>query len=241
MLVGVVAIATGVVFPERGEWIFIVGFGHTELAAICLFYLFYEIGGLNGFAGLRRYRHNKFCAIIANALHYFMLVFIDESGDTGRKIDQGSSRYFVVSLVLFEENDEALSCDQRIALLRKEWRVPEMYEFKFSRMNREQRETFLHAVLPYSFIYFSIVINKDPAKLRGDGFFIKESFYKYACFLVFENAKPYLRDATVIIDGSGTREFKNQLQSYLKRNTASIPCGNAALDCDSSRRCQFRC
>lgn len=151
-----------------------------------------------------------------------MLVFIDESGDTGRKIDQGSSRYFVVSLVLFEENDEAMACDQRIALLRKEWHVPEMYEFKFSRMNREQRETFLQAVLPYSFVYFSIVINKDPTKLHGDGFFIKESFYKYACFLVFENAKPYLRDATVVIDGSGTREFKNQLQTYLKKKTGGL-------------------
>jgi len=35
--------------------------------------------------------------------------------------------------------------------------------------------------------------------------------------LVFENAKPYLRDAVIIIDGSGSRNFRMQLQRYLKR------------------------
>jgi hypothetical protein len=36
-----------------------------------------------------------------------MLAFIDESGDSGLKIDDGSSKYFVVSLVVFEEPKEA--------------------------------------------------------------------------------------------------------------------------------------
>lgn len=151
-----------------------------------------------------------------------MLVFIDESGDTGRKIEKGSSKYFVVILVLFEDHEEAIACDQRIAILRREMHLPDVFEFKFSKMRREQREMFLKAVLPFSFFYFGIVINKEPRKLYGEGFQIKESFYKYACSLVFENAKPYLKDATVVIDGSGSREFKRQLQSYLKRKTSGL-------------------
>lgn len=151
-----------------------------------------------------------------------MLVFIDESGDTGRKIEKGSSKYFVIVLVTFEDNDEAIACDQRITLLRKELRLPESYEFKFSKLRREQREAFLKAVIPYSFFYFGVVINKDPKKLYGEGFNVKESFYKYACSLVFENAKPYLKDATVVIDGSGSREFKKQFQAYLKKKVGSL-------------------
>ncbi|HEY5298533.1 MAG TPA: DUF3800 domain-containing protein [Verrucomicrobiae bacterium] len=61
------------------------------------------------------------------------------------------------------------------------------------------------------------MINKR--KLTSEGFKFKESFYKYACGLVFENAKPYLNDATVVIDGSGSREFRRQLGSYLRRRT----------------------
>ena len=49
-----------------------------------------------------------------------MLIFIDESGDPGLKIDAGSSRYFVIALVAFDDHDEALAVDDRISLLRKE-------------------------------------------------------------------------------------------------------------------------
>lgn len=125
-----------------------------------------------------------------------MLVFIDESGDSGLKVDQGSSRFFVVTLVMFEDNEEAVACDQRIQLVRR---------------------AFLNAVSPYNFFYYGIVINKDLSKLWGEGFRNKSSFYKYACGLVFENAKERLRDAVVVIDRSGSLEFKNQLAKYLRR------------------------
>ena len=72
----------------------------------------------------------------------------------------------------------------------------------------------MEAISPYSFLYFGIVINKK--KLFGKGFQFKESFYKYTCQLVFENAKPYLNSAIVTIDGSGSRDFRLQLQKYLK-------------------------
>jgi hypothetical protein len=49
-----------------------------------------------------------------------MLVFIDESGDPGLKPDSGSSDYFIVTLVVFEDNDEALATDHRIECLKKE-------------------------------------------------------------------------------------------------------------------------
>jgi len=148
-----------------------------------------------------------------------MLVFIDESGDTGLKVKKGSSRYFVVALVTFEDNEEAIGCDQRIQLLKRELRLPKVFEFKFRKLRKDQRIKFLEAVLPYSFFYFGIVINKE--RLYGEGFKIKESFYKYTCSLVFENAKPYLKDAIVIIDGTGSREFKRELKTYLRKKVGT--------------------
>lgn len=150
-----------------------------------------------------------------------MLVFIDESGDTGLKIEKGSSRYFVIALVSFEESDEALACDQRIGLLKRELKLSEEFEFKFSKLRKDQRIKFFEAALPYTFFYFGIVINKDRDKLYGGGFKIKESFYKYACSLVFENAKPYLKEATIIIDGSGSRQFKQEFKTYLRKKVGT--------------------
>lgn len=144
-----------------------------------------------------------------------MLVFVDESGDPGLKLDGGSTAYFIVTIVVFEDHDEAQAADQRITLLRRELDLSEKFEFHFSKCHQELRERFLAAVVPYDFLYLGIVINK--ALLYGPGFQYRESFYKYVCGLVFENAKPYLDEAIVIFDGSGSKDFRRQLERYLKR------------------------
>ncbi|MDO5561576.1 MAG: DUF3800 domain-containing protein [bacterium] len=144
-----------------------------------------------------------------------MLVFIDESGDTGRKIAQGSSRYFVVSMVIFEDNHEAELCDQRIELLKHELNREKSFEFHFQNNSKKLRLAFLEAISCYNFSYFAVVIDKDPNKLYGPGFDSKDSFYKYACNMVFTNARPYLNQATVILDRSGSVNFRIGLRHYL--------------------------
>lgn len=148
-----------------------------------------------------------------------MLVFIDESGDAGLKLDKGSSRLFTVVLVVFEETEEAEKTDKRIDLLRSELGLHPQFEFHFNGMNHRLRRTFLETVSTGGFFYYGIVINKT--KLTGPGFRFKESFYKYACSLVFENAKPRLSDATIVIDGSGSKDFQRQLGTYLRKKTAT--------------------
>lgn len=149
-----------------------------------------------------------------------MLVFIDESGDSGLNISNGSSRFFTIGFVVFEENEEAEAYDKRIELLKRElgWdSIRGKGEFHFKRNSDEIRKTFLEAVARYNFFYYGFVINKDPKKLWGEGFKNKDSFYKYACGLVFENAKDKLHKATVVIDKSGNLEFRNKLALYLRR------------------------
>lgn len=143
-----------------------------------------------------------------------MLIFIDESGDSGLKIEKGASKYFTIVLVVFEDNEEAIACDQRIELLKRELGWNKQSEFHFKNNSERVREAFLKAVSPYNFFYYGIVLNKE--KLWGDGFKDKRSFYKYACGLIFENAKEKLDNAIIVIDESGTTDFRQQLQKYLK-------------------------
>ncbi len=157
--------------------------------------------------------------MLCSDLHKIMLVFIDESGDPGLRILQGASPYFVVSLVIFEEHNDAVACDKRIEELRHEIGWSPNSEFHFRRNSNRVREVFLKTVEPFGFFYYGIVINKT--KLYGDGFNKKESFYKYACRLVFENAKEKLYDSTVVIDRSGSDEFRSQLIRYPKRHMNS--------------------
>jgi hypothetical protein len=103
---------------------------------------------LNFFSGVISYNKN-------------MLVFIDESGDSGLKLDSGSSRYFTVSLVVFENHDEATACDQRIELLKRELGWKSDSEFHFKKNSHRIREEFLKAVVCYDFFYYGIIINKN--------------------------------------------------------------------------------
>ena len=145
-----------------------------------------------------------------------MLVFIDESGDPGWKIKRGSSRFFIISLVIFNDQREALNCDRRINLLRKKLGWNANGEFHFKRNSNKVRRMFLTEVARDVFFYYGIIINKDPIKLWGDGFKNKQSFYKYACNLVFQNAQSQLEDSVVVIDESGNLAFKRQLAKYLR-------------------------
>lgn len=131
------------------------------------------------------------------------------------KLGSGSSELFTVAMVVFEDNDEAQAADDRISLLRRELGQPHDFEFHFCKNSNRVREAFFNAVIPYEFFYYGFVINKEC--LYSPSFQCKNTFYKYVCSLVFENAKPILDDAIVKIDGSGDRGFRRSLATYLKR------------------------
>jgi hypothetical protein len=116
--------------------------------------------------------------------------------------------------VIFEENEAAEDCDAQIEALRQHLFNGAHREFHFNKLSDRFREEFFQAVARHDFFHISFALNK--AKLSGPGFNYKESFYKYTAKLLFENAKPYLRDASVVIDRSGNREFRQQLEKYLK-------------------------
>lgn len=153
-----------------------------------------------------------------------MLVFVDEAGDVGFKFSKGSSRLFIVTMTLFDDHQEAELCDLRIELLRKELRLPMQFEFHFNQNSPEIRQAFLHAVAPYKFSYFAIVVDKE--EFIRNNKTSAEAFYQQACGLVFENAKPHLTEAAVVIDGSRSIYFKQNLQRYLK---AKINSPSAAI------------
>ena len=144
-----------------------------------------------------------------------MLVFIDESGDSGLGESRSSSKNLIITLVLFEDRREAQRVDDRIAQLRRELNLQPHFEFHFSKLKQEWREHFLRAMGVFDFSYFSIILDKQSLKQRG--YTTPTDLYRYACHLVFQAAKPCLRDATVVIDGSGTQKFQRDIATHLRQ------------------------
>ena len=105
-----------------------------------------------------------------------MLVFVDESGDSGMKGKPGSSALFVMAAVIFEDPEDGNVCDKIIDGLRAQCFKNGEGEFHFTKCCDAHRETFLSTVAGADFFYLAFVLNK--AKLYGPGFAYKESFYK---------------------------------------------------------------
>lgn len=146
-----------------------------------------------------------------------MLVFIDESGDSGFKLDKGSTPVFAVALAAFGSTEEAARCDSIIRDALKTLRVKP--EFKFSKAHGKVRDAFFEAVIGCDFRVRALVVEKElirSGRLRTN----KEEFYQFFVKTMLRFDDGLLRDARVVIDGSGERTFRRDLKNHLVRHAA---------------------
>ena len=140
-----------------------------------------------------------------------MFVYLDESGDTGWKFARGSSRYFVVTLLLVETPEPFYRVlDQ----LRQALRFSSGEEFKFSKSSVAVREQFLRTIDPLAFQVRALIVDKQAltqAVLQND-----EPFYSYLVQLALNHE--LISGATLILDESFRgRRPQEGLQTYLRR------------------------
>lgn len=145
-----------------------------------------------------------------------MLVFIDESGDAGFKLDKGSSNVFAVAMVIIDDHEQAKQMSLSLEALRNEWAG--VREFKFSKASADLRDQFFGAATNFNFSVRALVVQKELVRsghLRSN----TEAFYQFfvKTMMRFDNGR--LQNAHVVIDGSGERTFRRDLQTHLKRHT----------------------
>lgn len=143
-----------------------------------------------------------------------MLVFIDESGDPGFSVEQGSSLVFVAAMVIFASGEDARITQATVEALQARLKIHP--ELKFNKMKHAARDAFFEGVQACPFSVRAIVIRKEVIRsvhLKSD----KEDFYRFFVRQMMSHDGRTLRGADVVIDGSGDRAFKNELRSYLRR------------------------
>ncbi len=147
-----------------------------------------------------------------------MLAFIDESGDTGRKLLNNSSRYLVVAVIIFQNNSDAQACDDAIHQLRRELNLRAAYEFHYADNSPRVKEAFIRKVSVHRFTYHVCIINKAADSLTDASLEYGKELYKFAISKAIESAEPHLRNASVIIDESGGKRFGRELSAHLRQN-----------------------
>lgn len=142
-----------------------------------------------------------------------MLVFIDESGDPGFKLTRGSTSHFVMAMVIFDTNQDAENAAEVIKQAMTELNVKP--EFKFSKSRDHVRNEFFKKVKSCNFRVRALVVDKSiiySQNLREND----EKFYNYFVKQLINFDELKLNNASIKIDGSGDREFKNELLRYLR-------------------------
>ncbi|MBU1085210.1 MAG: DUF3800 domain-containing protein [Candidatus Beckwithbacteria bacterium] len=143
-----------------------------------------------------------------------MLVFIDDSGDPGFKINKGSSRLFVISLAIFDDNLEAEKTSVAIKELKRKLKVSDQYEFKFNKTNQKFRKAFFNTVRYFKFRVRAIVVEKElihSQRLRN----YKEDFYNYIIMQVLSKSYGFIKNAKLKFDSRGEKTLRDQLRVYL--------------------------
>lgn len=145
-----------------------------------------------------------------------MLVFIDDSGDPGFKIDKGSSPVFVIALVIFDDTLEAEKTAVVIKQLKRDLKFPDDVEFKFHQSSDRVRKKFMASVNKFKFKIRAIVVQKKNIRssfLANN----KESFFNYIVMQVLKNNKHVIKKAKLKFDRRGERKIRDNLRVYLSR------------------------
>lgn len=143
------------------------------------------------------------------------LVFIDDSGDPGFKLDKGSSSHFVIACVIFDDPLDAEETALAIKKFRRTLGWNQNREFKFNKTKKSIVIDLLKIVCEGNFSVRAICIDK--AQIRSLELKNRQdSFYNYAIKEVLSKSE-MLHKASIRLDGHAGREYKKSAITYLRR------------------------
>jgi Protein of unknown function (DUF3800) len=154
--------------------------------------------------------------LIYYGYNYHMLVFIDDSGDAGFKLDRGSSKHFVIACVIFDDNLDAEEAALKIKRLRRSLNWRDDHKFKFNKTSKTIRVAFLNDVKNCKFRIRAIVADKSTIRspeLRRS----KNKFYNYTIKEVLSKSEGSIKDGRIRLDGHEDRAYKKAAMTYFRQ------------------------
>lgn len=147
-------------------------------------------------------------------LQSHMLIFIDDSGDPGFKLDKGSSAVFVISLVIFDDNLDAEEAALVLKKLRRKLLGSDKEEFKYHKSRPEIKKAFLEGVAGLNFRVRAIAVKKE--KIHNNFLRVnKDSFFNYIVMQVLKHHNGTINHAKMRFDKRGEKKIRNELRVYL--------------------------
>lgn len=148
-------------------------------------------------------------------------VFIDDSGDAGFKFSKGSTENFVIACCVFNTPESAQRASESIHAFRRSLGWSAFEEFRFSKTRKEIRFAFMDQIFKNDFFVRAIVIDKKGITTHNLSQ-NHENFYNYVIKSVLSRSSGTIQNASIKIDGSGGREYRNAVRTYLRTQINSL-------------------
>lgn len=145
-----------------------------------------------------------------------MIIFIDESGDSGFKIEKGSSAYLIISLIVFYTEKDRQNTVEKISMYKKRIKYPSSYEFKFSKTKKSIIVGFLKSTSRCQYSIKSIIVDKKELGISKRVPRIK--IYNYLLVLLLGRILDKNERTEIRLDGVAEKEFRKAVQAYLRKN-----------------------
>lgn len=146
-----------------------------------------------------------------------MLIFIDESGDPGFSFKRGSSKVFILALVIFlSEKDAEKTAHVIENFKQREWKGRNR-EIKFHGISKKERIKILKEIKDCNFRIRVMIVKKnsvDSNRLKKN----ISTYYNFFLKQLLAHNREILEDANIRLDGTAGREFKKSISSYLRKD-----------------------
>ncbi len=130
-----------------------------------------------------------------------MLVFIDDSGDPGVKINEGSSRFFVLTAIKFLDNLEAEEASLILKRYKRAIKMNDEEEVKFNKLSLKRRIEVLKLFKDVEFDICTMYQDKSEGESIG-----KIDYVDYIN-LFLKTFEQHFSDSKIIIDGGHDRVY----------------------------------
>ena len=148
-------------------------------------------------------------------------LWLDESGDAGFKFNSGSSQFLViVTLYITNATIGENGILTKINEIKSRLRLPQTYEFKFSRCRDKFKKEFFTTFLTLPLQYKAIVVDKKKLKISPFSSNPHQLYCEAVRRLLYDNNPP-LKKAILVIDEATAKihykEFNMVLKKYLSK------------------------
>jgi hypothetical protein len=144
------------------------------------------------------------------------VIWLDDSGDAGFKFKRGSTRYFVIACIIFDDPLDSEFANVGIRMYRRSLGWKDTHEFKFNKTRKDERLAFLKEVQKYNFKIRAVVVDKTKVtdtRLKTS----KQSFYLAIVKDVLVHFGDRMDDAKIYLDGQNIKGYTQKMRTFLRQ------------------------